>query len=177
MKCYTIYQTVGYEYDGITAWRQRQAMADKIKLVNKVQNRILQCMKDGNVFERDMLKTVLGEVQTIHSRTGKMDDDGVIKVFKKFKQGVEETIELNNKMDFDPILLHDEIKIYDQYIPATMGVGGIVKLLTDITDKIKDAKSDGQATGIAMGFIKNNGTVVIPVDGKDVSEAVKQIRS
>ena len=148
------------------------------KIITEVKDRIKECMIKANSFERDVLKTVLGEIQTIKSRTGKMDDDGVIKVFKKFKQGVEETIELLEKEGCgqDNSHLKVEIEVYDRFIPAVMSVDSIVKILYHFTDKIKNAKSDGQATGMAMGFLKND-KVVIPVDGKDVATAVKQIRS
>ena len=169
MDSYTMYETVGYGYP----MAQRLKEMGMCEILVKIQNKIIHCMKTGNSFERDILKTVVGEIQTIKSRTGEMTNDGAIKIIKKFKQGVEETIELNNKMDFNPILLHDEIKIYDQYIPATMGIEGIIKFI-DGKEPIISAKSDGQATGIAMGILKKAN---IPVEGKDVAEAVKQIRS
>ena len=39
----------------------------------------------------------------------------------------------------------------------------------------KKVKVDGQATGIAMGFMKKHNPQ-IPIDGKDVAEAVKMMR-
>jgi len=154
------------------------------KTITRVKDRIKECMKSGESEERDILKTVLGEIQGKKALNGKMSEEECIKVFKKFKQGVEDTIGFlkercaSDDMDIREIReimeMENEISIYDRYIPATMSVVAIVKFLTGISDKIKDAKSDGQATGIAMGFIKNDKAA--SVDGKDVAIAVKQMR-
>ena len=45
------------------------------KIITEVKDRIKEYMIKANSFERDVLKTVLGEIQTIKSRTGKMDED------------------------------------------------------------------------------------------------------
>jgi len=145
------------------------------ELIGTIKDRIVKCIKEGNTFERDILKTVLGEVETAQSRTGKMNDEGVIKIFKKFKQGVEDTIQLLEKegAEGDLSYLRVEVEVYDKYIPATMGVEDIIGFLQG-KDLIINSKSDGQATGMAMGMFKRDG---IAVDGKDVAEAVKQIRN
>ena len=145
------------------------------ELITTIKDRIQECMRKANSFERDILKTVLGEVETIKSRTGKMDDNGVIKVFKKFKQGVEDTIQLLEKEGAEGDLSHlrVEVEIYDKYIPASMSLFEIMEYLKG-KDLITNAASDGQATGMAMGMFKRAG---LSVDGKTVGQAVAAMRS
>jgi len=134
-------------------------------------------MKEGDSFERDVLKTVLGEIQTLKARTGKMDDDRVINVFKKFKQGVLDTIKIMEAggIEEHPEELDFEIDIYDKYIPKTMPIEDIVSYIkgNDADDSVINAKSDGQATGMAMKLLR---MYKVPTDGKDVAEAVKMLR-
>jgi len=149
------------------------------ELLKKIQDRIRECTRSNNTFERDTLKTLVGEIQTIQSRSGELDDDGVIKVLKKFKQGVLDTIgeikgygvvEYAEKFEL-------EIAIYSKYIPTMTPMVVIIEVLQNtILDKLMAAKSDGQATGLAMGYFKKDNPD-LPVDGKDVAEAVKAIRS
>ena len=45
-------------------------------LKEQMQERIKQCMKDGNAFERDTLRTVLGEAQ---SKNLNATDEDIVK--------------------------------------------------------------------------------------------------
>ena len=146
-----------------------------MKIKERISNRIKECMKSGSSFERDTLKTVLGEIQSKEAISGEMSDENCEKVFKKFKQGVEETIKIvdNIRNDSEMYWLK-EIAIYDEYITPSMSLLEIVEFLKSQEEAIKGANSDGQATGIAMGACKKEG---FTVDGKDVAEAVKTMRS
>jgi len=147
------------------------------EVVREMQDRITTCIRESNSFERDILKTVVGEIQTVKSRTGEITNDQAIKIIKKFKQGVLDTIKImeSGGIEEHPEELDSEIEIYEQYIPQVMSVDEIVDFLSDHDPELLTVcKSDGQATGIAMGIIKRNG---LSVDGKDVSIAVKQLRS
>ena len=147
-------------------------------LVEKVKKQITHCVRDGRVFERDVLKTVLGEIQLIKARTKKMDDETVIKIFKKFKQGVLDTIKIMEAggIEEHPEELDSEIDIYNKHIPTVMPPEVLVDIFENaILSEINDAKSDGQATGIAIGYMKKHNPN-IPIDGKDVAEAVKMMR-
>lgn len=70
--------------------------------------------------------------------------------------------------------LNKEIAILEALLPRTLGVDEIVAALASVESDIKAAGNDGQATGVAMKHLKPQGLVV---EGKDVSAAVKQIRS
>jgi len=146
-----------------------------MSIKEKIANRIKECMKSGNSFERDVLKTVLGEIQSIELSKGKISEEDCEKVFRKFKQGVEETIKLM-KNDKEVGSMEKEIEIYNQYIPQTMSAQDIADTLDGypVMEDIRCAPSDGAAVGIAMRFFKQNSN--FKVVGKDVSEAVKILR-
>jgi uncharacterized protein YqeY len=140
-------------------------------LKEQIQDRIKQCMKDGNAFERDTLRTVLGEAQ---SKNLNATDEDIVKTLKKTKQGCVDNLKYMQEPQISEV--NKEIEIYDKYLPKTLSLYEIIdRLATDeIIKEIIGAKSDGQATGVAMGFFKKNG---FAVDGKDVTVSIKQIRS
>lgn len=161
--------------------------------------RIVECMRCGATHERDILKTVIGEAQLNSSRANKpITDDDVIAVLKKSKQNVEQTmVDMETNATNTGVPVHAcalmvkqaEITIYNEHLPKYMSVDTIwdaltaakfdqtkdgVVVQTKLTSVIKDAKSDGQATGIAMKYLKTNNYAV---QGHDVTEAVKIIRA
>jgi uncharacterized protein YqeY len=158
-----------------------------ITLKEKIQQHIKECMLNGNVeikelmaFERDTLRTVLGEAQR---KSINPSDEDIIAVLKKSKQGC---IETRNHIDTNEMIsLQDaaqkrhetncEIDIYDRFLPSVLSLEEIIEIITkENYDSVVGAKSDGQATGIAIGTLKK---MWLSVDGKDVAAAVKQIRS
>ena len=147
---------------------------------DKVKARITECMKSKKGFERDILRTVLGEIQAMEAKQGEVTDEQCEKIFTKFKQGVKDNMLILQDLprhEWDPVMIakmEKEVAIYEGFIPETMGVEEIVGFLSNHSDAIEGANSDGQATGMAMKIIKVEG---LRVDGKDVSMAVKSIRS
>ena len=146
-------------------------------VINQLIARIRECQKQNLPQEMNTLKTVYGEIELIRSRnTKKFTDEDAIKVFKKFKVGVEECISELHKHGSDATnQMHDEILVYEQFIPATMSVGEINDHLRNtIIDELGTAKSIGQAIGLAMGQLKMDG---MSVDGKDVATVVREMLS
>ena len=152
-------------------------------IVEEIQARIKECMKSGEAIERDLLRTVLGEIQTIESRTGKMDDDSAVKVVRRFRDNAKEMLDIFLGHATDDAIkgapeVEFEISIYEQYIPKSLSVEQIHKNITIAQDlgkiDILGAGSDGQATGIAMGYFKR---LELNVQGKEVAEIVKKFRS
>jgi uncharacterized protein YqeY len=146
------------------------------ELMTKISNDMKFYQKEGKTKELNLLRTVYGELELSRLRNpDKFNDDEVIRLFKKFKAGVLETINaLNNngKEPSEEMLM--ELAFYDLWIPNVMPLDLIqIYLEKTILDQIKGAKSDGQAIGLAMGLFKKD---KIPVEGKDVSTAVSSIR-
>lgn len=70
--------------------------------------------------------------------------------------------------------LEREIAVLKSLLPQTLDVAAIVQALEPVRAAIRNAKNDGQATGLAMKHLKGQS---LPVQGQDVSVAVRQIRS
>jgi len=143
-------------------------------IVDQIRLQIKEAMRAKRDLERDILRTALGELQTAEARAGKaLTDDEAGKILKKLIKSNQETIDVSP----DPntkARLTDENRILDALLPKSLSIPEIVAILQSVAADIKAAKSDGQATGVAMKKLKSEGAAV---DGKDVAEAVKQIRS
>jgi len=144
-----------------------------MNLKETIRARVTECSKQALPFERDLLRVVLGEVQRKEIKN-ELDDNGVIKVLKKMREGNIGTIEAYLVAD-DPRVdvLKKEIEILDKYIPRSLSVEEILKELEPVADKIREAKADGPAMGVSMKLLKAAGLVV---EGMDVSKAVGKIR-
>ncbi len=145
---------------------------------DEIQRRIKQAMKDGNVIEKEVLRVALGDIQTAESREGADTKDGgsdatSLAVLRKLVKSVSETLEVTQ----DPgakATLAQEITVLKSLIPGTLSVDQILLELAPVAGSLKAAPSDGAATGIAMKTLKAKGA---EVSGKDVTEAVKKLRS
>ena len=70
-------------------------------------------------------------------------------------------------------MLEREIAILKSVLPQTLDPDAIVQALQPLRSEIMDAKSDGQATGVAMKHLKAKGQ---KAQGQDVAIAVQNIR-
>ena len=143
-------------------------------LLQTIKQQVIVAMKAKDTLARDVLRVAQGDIEMHHTRTGEhMTDDQAQKVVRKLIKSNEETIEHTA----DPAgieKLNKEVAILEALLPRTLGVDEIVAALAPVQDDIKAVGNDGQATGVAMKHLKPQGLVV---EGKDVSAAVKQIRS
>jgi uncharacterized protein YqeY len=143
-------------------------------LVDTIKARVKEAMKAKNVVEREILRVLLGEIQTVEARNAKaMSDEEALGVVKKLAKSNRETLELSTDAAQKEILTA-EIAILESLLPKTMSVDEIVGALDAVADEVTSAGNDGQATGVAMKHLKSTGA---PVDGKRVAEAVKLLRS
>lgn len=143
-------------------------------LADEIKKRMFSAMKAGNSVEKEILRVALGEITTQAARGDKpMTDDEVGAVLKKLVKSNQETLS-SSEDDAQKKTLEEEITILQSFLPKSLGVDEIVSALAAVADGIKAAGNDGQATGIAMKHLKTTGAIV---NGKDVSEAVKKIRS
>jgi len=156
-----------------------------MSIKDKIKDKITECMKSGAGFERDILRTVLGEIQSLETRQGKITDEECEKVFVKFKQGVEQIVLVLKDLprhEWDTSVLakmDKEISIYNEFIPETMSAESIADNMVYHCvhfSAVLKAPSDGAATGIAMKLIKQESDIFGKVNGKDVAEAVKIFR-
>jgi len=142
-------------------------------LTDDIKSQVMQAMRDRDTHRRDLLKVVLGELQTAAARTGDaLDDEQAQKIIRKIVKSTQEMIELSNRPEAVE-QAKAELVMLESLLPKTMSVDQIVAALQPVADGVRSAGNDGQATGLAMKHLKSTGAAV---EGKDVGAAVKQMR-
>lgn len=143
-------------------------------LVDQIKARMFQAMKAGNTVEKEILRVAMGEITTDAARPGrKGDDEETQGILKKLVKSNEESLEASQD-EAQKTQLRAEIEVLNAFLPKSLGVPEIVTALAPVAEAVKTAGNDGQATGVAMKHLKSLGAVV---NGKDVSAAVRQLRS
>lgn len=143
-------------------------------LVDDVRAQMIQAMKDKDQPRRDILRVALGDMESTETRQGSaVTDEQALKIIRKLVKSNQETIAAKDDPETKATLAN-EIAILETLLPKSLSVEDIVGALADQADAIRAAGNDGQATGVAMRHLKQSGA---SVQGKDVSEAVRIIRS
>lgn len=142
-------------------------------LTEEIRNRIKDAMRNKRLVERDILRLALGEIQRIQAtKASDLSEEETQRIIRKMIKSNEETRAAAGNRTELISKLTEEIATLNALLPKLWTVEQIVAALP--ADEIKQAKSDGQATGIAMKHLRSMGA---PVDGKAVGAAVKKIRS
>mgnify|MGYP001150487266 CR=1 FL=1 len=141
-------------------------------LVDEIKKQITAAMKSGDTIARDVLRLALSEIQAAEARKNapSTDDDAAAAIRKLIKSN-EETLALSE--GDRAATLRREIEVLSSLLPKQLSVDEIVAALVSEHEAIKAAKSDGQATGVAMKYLRSTGAAV---SGNDVAAAVKKIR-
>lgn len=142
-------------------------------LVDEIRRRLTEAMKRGDVVEKEILRVALGEIQTAEARGGSVTDEATMAILRKLLKSNEETLAHTTEAA-QRETLERENAVLASLLPQMLDVNRIVEALEGEREAIRGASNDGQATGIAMKALKAKGA---SVSGKDVSEAVKRIRS
>lgn len=143
-------------------------------LLEAIKAKMFSAMKAGNIVEKEILRVAVGEITTEAARPGrKGSDDEVEAILRKLIKSNEESLAAGPPADREAVL-RQEIGILSTFLPKSLSVDEIVAALSPVAEAIRGAGNDGQATGVAMKHLKSSGAVV---SGKDVSEAVKRVRS
>jgi len=141
-------------------------------VVDTLKARAAEAMKAKDSAASSILRLALGEIQTAEARTNKpVSDDEAIAIVRKLVKSNEET--LAHTQGDARAALERENGILLGVLPATLGPDQILELLASVADAVRGAKSDGQATGVAMKHLKASGA---SVQGNDVTAAVKRMR-
>lgn len=136
-------------------------------LKNKLKSDLIQAMRDKDETKKDILRVVIGDIESTESRENKeMSDEKIEKLIRKMVSSNEEV--LRHKQD-DSLVKQNEI--LDTYLPKMLSQGEIYSKLCDIVDDIKLADG-GKAIGLAMKHLKQQN---LNVDGKDVTTVVNKI--
>jgi uncharacterized protein YqeY len=142
-------------------------------LVDEIKRRVTAAMKSGNTVEKEILRVALGEIQTAEARGAALSDEASMAIVRKLIKSNEETLAVTAD-EAQKSTLAKENEVLRSLLPQTLGVPQIVEALASVRDALRAAGNDGQATGIAMKHLKGAGAIVT---GKEVTEAVKQIRA
>ncbi len=147
-------------------------MTSENKLVTTLKARAAEAMKAKDTAATSILRLALGEIQTAEARTNApVSEADAVAIVRKLVKSNEET--LAHTQGDERAALERENGILLGVLPATLGPDQIVVLLAPVADAVRDAKSDGQATGVAMKHLKTTGA---SVQGTDVTAAVKRMR-
>ncbi len=144
-----------------------------MSLLQTMKTRALEAMKAKDSLATQILRLAVGELQTLEARIGRdATEDEAFGVVKKLIKSNEETIGLSTDAE-QKKTLETEVSILKTLLPATLGVPEIAAKLEAVRDDIVAAKSEGQATGVAMKLLKSQGA---SVNSADVMAAIKQMR-
>jgi uncharacterized protein len=143
-------------------------------LLDEIKARMFKAMKAGDVLEKEILRVAIGEITTEAARDGrKGSDEEAQAILRKLVKSNEETLsslEPGTKRDG----LTRENQILADFLPKSLSEDEVVAALSSVTEQLRAAGNDGQATGIAMKHLKASGALV---DGKVVTKAVQRVRS
>lgn len=148
-------------------------------MLQQLRQKLAESQKNGWTFARNLLKVVIGEVNTISARTNKhLSDEEVQKIIRKLVVSNKETIEGMEKVGREKeqryAILKEENEYLATLLPKMLSMDEIKNGLADLTEAIRNAKSDGQATGIAIKCLKGKGLSFL---GDDVASVVKELRT
>jgi uncharacterized protein YqeY len=143
-------------------------------LIDEIKARMFKAMKAGSIVEKEILRVAMGELTTDAARPGRTGSDEeaqaiLRKLIKSNEESLATVVDEAQKQ-----VLRQEIEVLAAFLPKSLSVDEIVSALAPALEAIKAAGNDGQATGVAMKHLKAAGAVV---SGKDVTEAVKRVRS
>jgi uncharacterized protein YqeY len=138
-------------------------------LLDELKKRMMAAMKAHNVTEKEILRTALGEI----TGSFKTTDEEITPILKKLVKSNRETLALTTD-EANKTILREEIAILQTFLPKTLDVDGIVGALEAVKVAVKDAKSDGQAMGVASKHLKSIGAAV---ESEDVKAAIAKLRA
>lgn len=143
-------------------------------IVDDLKARMNEVLRSKDDVAKNIYRLAYSEMQLASARSGKdVGDDEAIAILKKLVKSNEDTLAVATDAQQQEALRR-EIALLAAMLPKTLGVPEIVAALGPVADAIRAAGNDGQATGVAMKYLKSTGAAV---DGKTASAAVKQIRS
>jgi uncharacterized protein len=148
-----------------------------MSLMQTLRTKLTESRKAGRPVELSVLQVVLGDATMAEARAGKApSDEEVEKIIRRTMLGNQETMGLMEQkglVNEAHARLKEENVFLQTLLPQTLSVGEIVAALGEVAEAVRGAKSDGQATGVAMKHLKGKGLKVL---GDDVSAAVRQLR-
>jgi uncharacterized protein YqeY len=143
-------------------------------LLDELKARMFKAMKAGEILEKEILRVALGEITTEAARPGRTgSDDEARAILRKLIKSNEET-SLSSEDVEKKATLARENQILAEFLPKALSEDDVVAALAPISDALRAAGNDGQATGLAMKHLRATSA---NVDGKIVTRAVQRLRA
>jgi len=143
-------------------------------LVDELKARMFRAMKAKQEVEKEILRVCIGEITTDAARPGRKGDDAeAAALIRRVQKSVEETL-ASVSDDSQKQRLTEELDVLASLLPKSLSEEDVIAALEPVIRAIRSAAGDGPATGIALKHLRSEGAVV---DGKLVSQAVRQIRA
>jgi hypothetical protein len=144
-----------------------------------MQAKLQEAIKAGDGLARDLLRVILGEVATRRARTGQEPADaevhGIIRAMVANNTQTRHELERRGQTAHAAYdRLSRENAYLETLLPRTLDRAAVRRELAPLTADLKGAKNDGQATGLAMKHLKQQGLAVL---GEDVAAAVQELRA
>jgi uncharacterized protein YqeY len=139
-------------------------------LIDELKKRMFDAMKRKATVEKEIVRVAIGEIT---STGAEATDERVTAVLRKLVKSNEETLKVCAEGETKETLLA-ELVILREFLPKSLAPAQIVEQLGALRDQLRAAPSEGQAMGLAMKQLKGAGA---QVESKDVTEAVRQLRS
>jgi hypothetical protein len=134
-------------------------------LIDVIKADITTATRMRNQLASDILKVVLGECQTKNNFT----DDFIIKYCRDIVKGNTETMSFG-----ESVKLSRENELLRSYLPKEVSEDELEVYAYQISEEIKAAKSDGQAIGILVKYVKSIG---LTANGDVAKKVIGSIRS
>lgn len=144
-----------------------------MQFLDDVKRQMMAALKGGKTVEKEILRVLIGEITTNEARGTVNSDDDCRAIVRKLVKSNEETLGLTADAAQREVLAR-EIEVLRVLLPQSLDVEAIVEALSPIRDALRGEANDGKATGLAMKHLKS---LSATVEGKEVSAAVRQIRS
>lgn len=145
-------------------------------IVESMKKRVIESMKNKDTITRDILRVAISDIDALantSSQGGKPLSDGQIqKVISNIMKGNTETLQYASG-DLKA-KLERENEILENYIPKSASLDEIESKLNLFREQIVGAKNSGQAIGLSVKFLKEQG---VTADGNDVRVIVEKLRA
>lgn len=139
-------------------------------LQEKIQEDALEARKAGNKVSSALLVTLSSEIFRIGKDAGnrRTTDEEAIRVVKKFKDGVVESLNVISDQERKAILT-EELKILQSYLPAELTEEQLGASIKELVGELQDRSM--KSIGVVMaGLKKKHGSAF---DGSTASRLIK----
>lgn len=140
-------------------------------MLTEIKNKMRSALLARDELRKNILRVVVGEIETEASRHGELNDERCVSIIRKVIASNDETIAAGAN---NPDQLRSENEILCELLPKTLSQEEIEVFLGSIEDNVRLAKNSGAAMGIAMKALKGEGKVVL---GDDVKVVVEKMRA